>query len=66
MHFNFKKFWNSEYEAAQRSRAEEMVKGLIAIGYTEQHAINTVSAFQIQAFEDGEMEESFNNCGEDA
>ena len=43
-----------------------MVRGLMAIGHSEQYAKSTVEAFQHQAFEDGEMEESFNNCGEDA
>ncbi len=66
MHFDFKTFWDSEYTAAQQSRAEAMVRGLMAIGYTELAAQITVEAFQQQAFEDGEMEEKFNSCGEDA
>ena len=66
MHFDFKSFWDSDRTAEQLAIAKEMVRGLIAIGYSEQHAKHTVEAFQQQAFEDGEQEEAFNSCGEDA
>lgn len=66
MHFDFKSFWNSSTDADQRRRGEAMVNGLVAIGYSAAEAKATVEIFQQTAFYDGEMEESFNNCGEDA
>lgn len=66
MKFDFKTFWNANSFVAQQSRAEDMVRGLIAIGYTAEYAKETVERFQHQAFEDGEQEESFNACGEGA
>lgn len=66
MHFDFKSFWDSNTVVDQQRRAEAMVNGLVAIGYSAAEAKATVEIFQQTAFYDGEMEESFNNCGEDS
>ena len=66
MHVDFKTFWDSDSTAEQLAIAKELVRGLMTIGYSEPHAKYTVEAFQQQAFEDGEQEEAFNSCGEDA
>lgn len=66
MNFDFKSFWNSDSNKKQRERAEIFVNALVALGMSETEAIAMVSEFQQCAFEDGEGEEAFNNCGEDA
>lgn len=67
MNFNFKTFWNSVHDTEQRERAEKFVYAMKDSGYySEAEAIAIVEKFQNQAFEDGELEESYNDSGEEA
>lgn len=66
MIFNFKTFWDSDTLVEQAKTATIMVDALIGHGYPRITAVAMVEKFQHNAFEDGEYEESYNNCGEDA
>ena len=66
MYYDLQTFWDSSNTKRQQERAHEMTQGLMALGHSQEYAKAMVEAFHRDAFTDGEHEEAFNSCGEDA
>jgi len=62
--FQFKTYWGSD-EKILKSLGQEIVKALILTGKSEQEAVDMINKFQRESFEQGELDEAYNNAGVD-